>query len=122
MTTDTSTPDRRSFLDRQRDAALAEMAEQQAERSRIAALVLGASRGRRHVADLVKLGDDYLVEVTNGDDTKWTTVVNGKDSIWYHPRQEDAILYLIARRYDDSDNASQAAAFYAGRVLGVPAN
>ena len=113
--------DKPSFLDRQKDAALAELRERQAEHRRVGDLVIGTNRGnRRHVTDVIKLGGDYIVEVTEGDSVQWTTVVGGKANSWYFHRQEVAILHLIARRYDDNPNSNGSAAFYAGRVLGIP--
>ena len=113
--------DRPSFLDRQRDAALAELREKQDEFRRVADIVLGTNRGsRQHVTNVIKLGDDYLVEVTKRDETLWTTVVRQKASNSYFYGQEEAILHLIARRYDDNPNSNGSAAFYAGRVLGIP--
>jgi hypothetical protein len=108
-----------SLLDRLKEAAVEQVREQQAEHRRIADLVLGRD-SRNRVTDLTKLGDDYVVEVTarSGAYT-WTTVVNGKKTSVYHERQEDAVLHLIARRYDDNINSNVQAAFYAGRVLGV---
>jgi hypothetical protein len=107
------------LLDRLRDAAVEQVREQQAEHRRIEKLVLGRD-SRDRVTDLVKLGDDYVVEVTarNGAIT-WTTVVNGEKTPYHHERQEDAVLHLIARRYDDNPNTNVNAACYAGRVLGV---
>lgn len=116
---------RPSFLDRQRDAALAEVVEQQKEFRRVAELVIPSDRrGNRdkRVTDVIKLGEDHLVEVTRKDDTvQWTFVVDGNPNHWRHERQEDAILHLIASRYDANENTSFQAAFYAGRVLGQPA-
>jgi hypothetical protein len=108
-----------SPLDRLRDAAVEQVHEQQAEYRRIGDLVLGRD-SRDRVTDLVKLGDDYVAEVTarNGMVT-WTTVVNGEKTPFHHERQEDAVLHLIARRYDDNPNSNIQAAYYAGRVLGV---
>lgn len=108
-----------SMLDRLRDAAVEQVREQQAEHRRISDLVLG-SDSRDRVTDLVKLGDDYMVEVTarNGAIT-WTTVVNGEKTSFHHERQEDAVLHLIARRYDENPNTNIQAAFYASRVLGA---
>ncbi len=117
---------RPSFLDRQRDAALQEIRDQQTEFQRIANIVLptqpGAFRSsRKRVSDVIALGADHLVEVTDGDTVLWTFVIDGKATSWRHHTQEEAILHLIASRYDSNDSASVNAAFYAGRVLGLPA-
>lgn len=120
---------RPSFLDQQRDAALQQIREQQAEFTRIANIVIPERRdalrhSARRVSDLVKLGDnDFLVEVTDRHkgavQVAWTTVIGGKSCIYYFHTQDEALLHLVARRHDpDSDGA---AAFYAGRVLGLPA-
>lgn len=107
------------ILDRMREAALTQVREQQAEMRRVEQLVLG-DNSRDRVTELTKLGDDYVVEVRqpNGCIT-WTTVVDGEKTPFRHERQEDAVLHLIARRYDDNPNTSLDAAYYAGRVLGV---
>lgn len=115
---------RRSFRDRQRDAALQQIQEQQAEFSRVADIVLPKRRDPYHrssdrVTEVIRLGNDYLVEVTDRDRVTWTTVVGGKRTSWHHDKQEGALLHLIARRYNDNDNSNHAAAFYAGRVLGI---
>lgn len=116
--TDTVRP---SFLDRRRDAALAELRERQAEHARVADIVLGPNRTgtRRRVTDVIGLLGGHLVEVADGDRVTWTTVVDGKASSWHHLTQEAAVLHLIARRHDPNDNTNHAAAFYAGRVLGL---
>ncbi|TDC34239.1 hypothetical protein E1211_17995 [Micromonospora sp. 15K316] len=123
MTSTSSTP--QSFFDRQRDAALAEIVEQRREFQRVAELVIPSDPRRRNtsrVTNVIRLGDDHLVEVTDQDNrTRWTFVVGERTTSWYHHRQEDAILHLIAARYDGNPNSNYAAAFYAGRVLGVPA-
>lgn len=117
------TTTRPSFLDRQKDAALAMIQEQTAERRRIEQIVLGDNRQRRNVTEVIKLGNDHLVKVVDRDDTaRWTFVIDGKANNWYHQEQEDAILHLIAARYDDNPNSNVQAAFYAGRVLGVPSD
>lgn len=115
----TATDTRTSILDRMREAALTAIQEQQAEMRRVEQIVLG-DNSRDRVTDLVKLGEDYVVEVTarNGTVT-FTTVVGGEKTPFHHERQEDAVLHLIARRYDDNPNTNLSAAYYAGRVLGV---
>ncbi|MER7331747.1 MULTISPECIES: hypothetical protein [unclassified Micromonospora] len=127
---DTDNSPRPSFLDRQRDAALAQITEQQQEFRRVAELVIPSDRRRRsdeRVTDVIRLGNDHLVEVTKrgsdeqGDTVRWTFVIGDKAAGWYHHTQEDAILHLIASRYDDNPNSNGAAALYAGRVLGIPA-
>lgn len=64
------------------------------------------------------------MEITEnkGGAVQWTFVVAGKTSHWRHDRQEEAILHLIAARYDSNDSTSWNAAFFAGRVLGLPAD
>jgi ABC-type uncharacterized transport system permease subunit len=113
--------DRPSFLDRQKEAALADLHERQAEHRRIADLVLGRNGSRSFVTEVIKLGGDYVVEVTARDGSStWTTVVNDERGHLHHMRQEEAILHLIASRYDSNANSNTQAAFYAGRVLGLP--
>lgn len=113
-----------SIIQRMKDAAYERIQEQQNEHSYLADLVLGdiTKRGVRYIGEIVKLGGDYLVEVfgRNREDATWTTVVSGKPTSQHHYRQEEAVLHLIARRYDDDPNRSPQAAFYAGRVLGLP--
>lgn len=113
------TDSRRSFLDVQRDAALTQIRGQHAELRRVEEIVLG-DNSRDRVTEIVKLGDDYVVEVRQPNGCiLWTTVVDGQKCSQYHERQEDAVLHLIARRYDDNPNTNLSAAYYAGRVLGV---
>lgn len=111
--------DRRPFLDVQRDAALAQIREQADELLRVQKVALG-DNSRDRVTEVVKLGEDYVVEVTEPKGrVLWTTVVDGQGCSQYHERQEDAVLHLIARRYDPNPNTNLDAAYYAGRVLGV---
>lgn len=111
-----------SFLDRQRDAALEEIREIYAERRRVADIVIGTDhrtqRGRS-TGEIVKLGSDYVVEVVGdtGFDAHWTVVESSKASSFYFHTQEEAVLFLFALRHCGGDSA---AAYYAGRVLGLP--
>lgn len=119
-TTESTDTPRLSFLDRQKEAALAVLSEQAAERRRVADITLGKN-SRDRVTEVINLSGDYLVEVTTPDSgVYWTFVVAGKRGIQLHTRQEDAILHLIAARYDPNPNTNGGAAFYAGRVLGLP--
>jgi hypothetical protein len=114
---------RPSIMDRLRDAALERDQQRQDEHRRVSNIVLGEKRNtRRSVTEVINLGGDYLVQVADHDDNteSWTFVVGGKTSNWFHGRQEDAVLHLIASRYDDNPNSNVSAAFYAGRVLGLP--
>lgn len=109
--------------DARRDAAAEQVQERADESCKVAEIVLGTGShlGRERVGDVVKLGDDYLVQVMrNRSNTTWTTVVGGERSSWHYHTQEAAILHLIARRHDDNPNSNASAAFYAGRVLGLP--
>jgi hypothetical protein len=117
--TNEATAPRKSFLDMQRDAALEQVRQQSDERQRVRDLVIGK---RRHesLGDLVRLGDDYVAEIIRGDDITWATVLSGQPDSWRHLTQEQAILHLIAKRYDSNPNSNINAAFYAGRVLGLP--
>jgi len=117
--------DRRSFLDIQKDAALEDVRKQQAEFKRIADIVLpgrrdGIRRTSQRVTDVIALDGDHLVEITDGDKTMWTFVVAGKASNWRHRTQEQAILHLIATRYDANDNNSVHTVFFANRLFGIP--
>jgi hypothetical protein len=119
----TDTTARKSIQERLRDAAVEQAQERAAERRRVEEIVFGSRSfdSSERIGDIVKLGDDYVVEVERtGHDTTWTTVVAGKRSSWHHHTQEAAVLHLIARRYDDNPNSNAQAAFYAGRVLGIP--
>lgn len=115
-----------NFIERQKENAVAEIRERNADRKRVAAIVLGDNyRGRRHVTEVINLGGDYLVAVTErnpaGEDvTTWTTVVGDKRTHDHHHRQDEAILHLVARRHDNSGSDSVSAAYYAGRILGLP--
>lgn len=109
----------KSFLDRQRDAALEEVRERAAERHRIEDIVIGTDPYRRYgrrMGEVVKLGSDYVVEV-HGAVAPWTVVESGKATSYYFPTQEEAALYLFALRHGTYDIA---AAYYAARVLGIP--
>lgn len=111
-----------TIVERMKEAAYEQSRERQAEWSRVAEIVLGKAISRReYLGEVVKLGEDFVVEVEHhGSEPSWTTVVGGKKSTWHQRTQEEAVLYLIARRYDANDNSHLHAAFYAGRVLGVP--
>lgn len=124
-----TSPERRSIIDRMKDAAYEQIRAQQDEFDRIADLVIGSDRrSSRRVTEVINLGDDHLVEVTDKnrqtgeDETTWTFVIGSKASNWHHHTQEHAILHLIATRHDPDPNSNHQAAFYAGRVLGVPNN
>lgn len=112
----------------QYEAAIDRVREQSEEHHRIAELVLGKENRRngRFVTDVVKLGEDYLVQVKGGimfgenDQAFWTFVVNGKHSNSFAKSQESALLHLIATRYDKNPNSNHMWAAAAARVLGVP--
>jgi hypothetical protein len=119
---DTDTTKQLTIVERMKQAAYEQSREQYAERNRVAAMVLTEAAQRRGdgIGEIVKLGGDFVVQVVRrGEDPSWTTVVGGEKSTWHFRTQEEAVLHLIARRYDDKDS-SQSAAFYAGRILGVP--
>lgn len=110
----------------QQDAAMAHMLEHSREHARISELVLGsnAMRRGRQVTALIKLGEDYLVQVKGSfsepDSLNWTFVVNDDPSHFYHPTQELALLHLLAARHDPNPNSNHMWAAAAGRVLGLP--
>lgn len=112
--------ERPSFIERQKDAALEQVRNQQAEARKIEELILGRNHHGRYVSVVVKIGDDWVAEVVKGDEKTWTFVVNGKASMFHHGTQEEAILHLIASRYEPNLNENYRAAYYAGRVLGLP--
>jgi hypothetical protein len=118
--TDTTTP--KSIQERMRDAAVEQAQERADEHRRVTDIVLGRRPNPRYrVVDVVRLGDDFVVEVQPGHDQPvWTTVVGDAHGNEYFTTQELAVLHLVARRYDDNPNTSARAAFYAGRVLGIP--
>lgn len=113
--------DKPSFLDRRKATALERLYEQANDRQRVTAIVLRKNSPDR-VDEVIRLGDDYLVEITKPDATVvWATVVGSKDDSWRHRTQEEAILHLIARRYNNDPDSNYAAAFHAARVLGIRA-
>lgn len=112
--------DQPTIVQRQAEAALAAVREQADEIRRVEETVLGDRQRGQRVYEIVKLGDDYLAKVEGGTVPMWTFVVNGKPTSWRYENQEDAILHLIAARYDSNPNSNYAAAHYAGRVLGRP--
>ena len=123
MSADTTT--RPSFLDRQRDAALAEIREQYADRHRVEEIVLGPNKpGRpntKTVTNVIKLADgDYLVEVTDRRNSEklFATVVGDKADANRFYSQDEAMLYLITRRQQPRGDVD--AVTYAARVLGMP--
>lgn len=118
--TSTDQSARPSFVERQKEAALAEVRERHEEFRRVADIVLGANSTQRRVTEVIRLGDDFLVQIVGKGGTAWTFVVDDQRTSWVHERQENAILHLIAARHDPNPNSNHAAAFYAGRVLGVP--
>lgn len=110
-----------TILERQKEAALDEVRQRAAEHHRVANLVLGANHNRtRRVDTVINIEGDYLVKVVDGDKTQWTFVVDGKTTMWYYQRHEDALLHMIAARFDPNPNTNTQAAYYAGRVLGIP--
>jgi hypothetical protein len=119
-----TTAPRKTLREIQQDAVNAEARERADERSRVEEIVIGKisnrHRGSGRLGEIVRLGADYLAEVIHGDEITWTTVIGGKSGMWHHPTQEHAILHLIAQRYDANSNSNVSAAFYAGRVLGLP--
>lgn len=111
----------------QYDAAAERIREESDEHNEVTALVVGkhaSDRGRR-VEQYVKLGEDYVVLVADGkltarvDRPMWTFTVRGKPVNFFHATQEQAILHLLASRYDPNPNTNHLAAFYAGRMLGI---
>lgn len=114
-----TTAPKKSIQERMRDAAVEQQQERFAEHRKVTEIVLGSNRARRRVGEIVKLGDDYVVEVEDRDIITWTTVVGGNGTPMHHHTQEMAVLDLIARRHDPNPSSTAAAAFYAGRVLGI---
>lgn len=112
----------KTFAERQVEAAVEQARERVAERDRVEKIVFGSRSAalRERMGEIVRLGDDYVVEVIKPGRTTWTFVVNGQSSSWHHDTQERAILHLIAQRRDGNPNSNAHAAFYAGRVLGIP--
>lgn len=120
--TDTTAP-KKSIQERMRDAAVEQAQQRAAEHRRVTDIVLGPRPNPRYqVVDVVRLGDDFVVEVQPGRDQPavWTTVVGDERGNDYFTTQELAVLHLVARRYDDNPNTNVHAARFAGRVLGVP--
>lgn len=122
MSADTTRP---SFLDRQRDAALADYLAEAEDNRRVADIVSGAHRPGRPrtecASNVIKLADgDYLVEITDRstDKKKWATVVGNKSDSWRWYTQGEAMLYLITRR--QQPRGDESAVTYAARVLGMP--
>lgn len=107
-----------AILNRMKDAAYEQWRTESAQR-RDLETTLKLMRGDR-LGDVVRLGDDFVVEVhSRGDDATWTTVVRGERNPRHWDSQEEAVLHLIARRHGDRDGESVP---YAARVLGIPAN
>lgn len=106
-------------LQAMKDAAYQRWLEEGQRRRDIEAVVLGRN-SRDRMGDVVTLGPDHVVEVISGSESMWTTVVGEKPAHQYHHSQEEAVLHLIARRYNGATD-SAAMAFAAGRVLGLPA-
>ncbi len=129
MTDASTTAAPRTFLDRQRDAAMDAMRAEGTLRKQISTDLRLDDDHRRGLGDVITLSPGaYAVEVieyrvTDPDATPtWTTVYNGKPARQYfggqHGRQM-ALLHLIATTHG-SDDSHGTAAFYAARVLGVP--
>lgn len=113
----------RTFLDRQRDAALQEWARTSTRYSAVANIVRG--NGRANVTDVVVIEDGdgaktgaFIVEITDKTGTLWQAVNDGKrlPMSWYS--RQMAILHLLSVRYGDGDDMG-ASAQYAARVLGI---
>lgn len=118
------TTHRPSWRDAQREAALAEMQAQSAERAKVHDLLISARDHGRRLGDLIKIGEDYVAQViddrSGGFGTTWATIVAGKDDSYRYRDVEHALLHLVARRYVSGHSDAAGAAFYAGRVLGMP--
>ncbi|MEV1315425.1 hypothetical protein AB0J14_04990 [Micromonospora arborensis] len=111
-----------SIIDRMKDAAYERENERREVERAVEKIVLGKNADRRQrVTTVITLGDDHVVEITDRDKVMWTFVVNGERGSRYHFTQEQAILHLIASRYDSNSNDSYAMATAAGRVLAIPA-
>lgn len=107
----------KTMAERLRDAAVSQAQERAAERRSVEEVVLGTFTARRRIGEIVRIGDDYVVQVENGKDVTWTTLVGGKTSHEHFYQLEHALLHLLSRRHggDGTD-----AAFFAARVLGMP--
>ena len=111
----------------QYDAAAEQVRKESEEHSRVAEMVLGPvdRRPGRYLAEIVKLGEDYVVQVAGGrfagepEPPRWTFTVNGKVANFFHQDQEMAILHLIASRYDPNPNSNHMGAHYAAKLLGL---
>lgn len=106
-----------NLIERQKEAALQRLREENDDRRRIADLVVGNSRHRR-VTDIIRLGDgDYIVQT---DDNMWMAVVgNSVTGAWEYHSQDEALLDLVARRAGARAGEATNAVFFACRVLGV---
>ncbi|MEV5629200.1 hypothetical protein [Micromonospora tulbaghiae] len=109
-----------NILDQMKNAAYERENERRAVERGVEEIVLGENPNRRYrVTAVITLGDDHLVEVHTGDRVMWTFVIDGRRSGRYHYTQEQAILHLIAARYDNSPGDSYQMSIAAGRVLGI---
>ena len=114
----------RTFLDRQRDAALQEWARISTRYAAVADIVRG--KGRVSVTDVVVIEDGdgtntgaFIAEITDRTaGALWQGVNDGKrlPMTWYS--RQMAILHLLSVRYGDGDDMG-ASAQYAARVLGI---
>lgn len=105
-------------IDLMKEAAYERWQQESAERREVEKVILGERPVRARIGEMVKLGDDYAVQVIRGDEATWTTVVGGKRSPFHHLTQELAVLHLIARRHEE--RGADTAVIYAARVLGIP--
>ena len=116
-------PDTRTFLERQRDAALEEVRRCGARDRAAADIARGNSRDRIGEVVVIEDGDGvttggFVVETESRHGTTWMVVNDGKRSTtaWY--TRQMAVLHLLAVRYGDGDGTGSAAMF-AARVLGI---
>lgn len=108
----------RTFLDRQRDAAMQRVQEQAAETRKVREIVLRSDDLRR-IGEIIRVGGDYVAEIVERDQQPlWTAVVDGKRSSECFYTVDLALLHLIALRHDP-DGRGTHAHHYAARVLGA---
>ena len=120
MSQDTPTADN-PMVARMKDAAYERWTAEERERREVSDLVLGPRSTSQWTGDMVKLGDDWLVEICERDQRPtWTTMVDGQPGRRRFADQDGALLHLLARRYEGVTERAYEAAKYAARVLSFP--
>lgn len=136
MTQPNSTADTRSFLDRQRDAALTRIAAEANLRRELLAIAASDNGrwGLTHVVAFADRGDEhsatvgtYVVKITdyqhraewNVPGYTYAVIHDGATDFQRFLSIDRALLYAVALRAGTATSEAGDASYYAARVLGI---